>query len=546
MRSTVFAFALLASTVSAPAQDSAQDRGRYDHYRQSAAVLAHYPDVPIALDAPGLAPGRESFTSQQELEEFVAMLERSSRRITAGTLGKSQQGRGIPYLIATAEGLSDPAGVIALGRPIVWLIGLQHGNEPAGGEAMLAVAAALARGELAALTDRVSVVIVPRANPDGAAAFRRTSANGADPNRDHLLMLLPETRDLHFLMAALPPDVVLDSHEFTVGNRWIAKFGALQGVDALLLPATHPMVNKDITRLADTAFRPRIEEALKAQGLSTFDYYTTALDAADKTVSMGGNAPGAARNTFGLANAVSFLIETRGVGIGRESFQRRVATHYLAAKAVLETAAAHAAELRAATQDSRRAVAADASDIVVAHKLATWPVTLPMVDPGSGEPKPTTVTFRDSRAATPTSVRARPAGYLMMPDAGVSDGALAALRLNDITLCRVAQASDAEADAFAVRQRMANVNREAINPDQAVKVEMLRKTIRVPEGATYVPAAQPAGSLAALALEPDSPGSLTGAGLISPRAGADELPIYRLYAAPKLAPADRGDPSICQ
>jgi hypothetical protein len=73
-----------------------------------------------------------------------------------------------------------------------------------------------------------------------------------------------------------------------------------------------------------------------------------------------------------------------------------------------------------------------------------------------------------------------------------------------------------------------------------------RKTIRVPEGAVYVPAGQPRGSLAALALEPDSPGSLTGAGLVSPSAGVDELPVYRLYAAPKLAPADRGDPSVCK
>ena len=123
---------------------------------------------------------------------------------------------------------------------------------------------------------------------------------------------------------------------------------------------------------------------------------------------------------------------------------------------------------------------------------------------------------------------------------------LAALRLNDVTLCRVTQPSEIEADAFAIRQRMANVNREAINPDQAVKVEVLRKTIRVPEGATYVPAAQPAGSLAALALEPDSPGSLTGTGLVSPPAGADELPVYRLYAAPQLAPAAARDAAACK
>jgi len=538
MRNTIFAVAICALSA---ALAHAQDLDRYQQYRQTPAVRAHYPDLPLRLDTPALAEGRHDFTGQQELEDFVAGVAASSRRIVAGSLGKSQQGRDIPYLIATAEGLSDPAAIANLGRPIVWLIGLQHGNEPAGGEAMLAVANALARGELAALTERVTIVIVPRANPDGAAASRRTTANGADPNRDHLSMMLPETQALHRLMTALPPDVVLDCHEFTVANRWIAKFGAIQAVDALLLPATHPMVNGDVVRLADTVFRPRIEQALQAQGLSTFDYYTTGLDAADKTVSMGGNAPGVARNTFGLANAVSFLIESRGVGIGHDSFQRRVATHYLAAKAVLETAAEHAAELRAAIDAARRNAAQDRSDIIVAHKLAAHPLILPLLDPASGEARPAEVSFRDSRLVTPTTVRPRPAGYLVLD---ATPAAMAALRLNAVTVCRVAQPGDIDAEAFIVRER-AKVDRESINPDAAIKVDLKRKTIRVPEGASYVPAAQSAAAFLPLALEPDSAGSLAGAGLIASPAGADELPVYRLRTAPKLAPADFGEPALC-
>ena len=539
MRKTILVFAICAVSAAGAV---AQELDRYERYRQSPAVRAHYSDVELHLDTPALAEGRHDFTSQQELEDFVAGVTASSRRITAGSLGKSQQGREIPYLVATAEGLSDTVAIAKLGRPIVWLIGLQHGNEPAGGEAMLAVASALARGELASLTERVTVVIVPRANPDGAAASRRTTANGADPNRDHLLLLLPETQALHRLMAVLPPDVVLDCHEFTVANRWMAKFGAIQAVDALLLSATHPMVSRDIVRLSDTVFRPRIEDALKAQGLSTFDYYTTALDTADKTVSMGGNAPGAARNTFGLAHAVSFLIESRGVGIDHEGFQRRVATHYLAAKAVLETAAEHAAELRTTIGASRHNAAQDTTDIVVAHKVVAHPLTLPLLDPASGGPRPTEVIFRDSRIVMPMTVRTRPAGYLLLD---ASPAAIAALRLNSVTLCHVAQAADIEADAFVVRER-AKVDREAINPDQAIKVELSRRTVRVPEGASYVPAAQPAGALLALALEPDSAGSLAGAGLVTSPPGTDELAVYRLRAEPKLAPADLGDPELCK
>ena len=63
---------------------------------------------------------------------------------------------------------------------------------------------------------------------------------------------------------------------------------------------------------------------------------TTNAGTADKRVSLGGTAPGIARNAFGLRGAVSYLIETRGVGIGLQNFERRVSTHYLLAKAVLE------------------------------------------------------------------------------------------------------------------------------------------------------------------------------------------------------------------
>jgi len=54
--------------------------------------------------------------------------------------------------------------VLRLHRPVVWLQGLQHGDEPAGGEAMLAIAERLAVGDLAPLLDRITVLIVPRAH----------------------------------------------------------------------------------------------------------------------------------------------------------------------------------------------------------------------------------------------------------------------------------------------------------------------------------------------------------------------------------------------
>jgi hypothetical protein len=338
--------------------------------------------------------------------------------------------------------------------------------------------------------------------------------------------------------------VVLDAHEFTVANRWLAKFGAIQAVDALLLEATHPNLREEVNTLARSLFRPRIETALAVQGLTSHDYYTASLELTDKVVSMGGNAPGTARNAFGLHNAVSFLIETRGVGIDRAGFQRRVATHYLAAKAVIETAATHASELRGMIDTARRAAAAETRPLVIAHRLATRLVTVPFLDPVTGTPRPTRVTFRDSRMATATVVRARPAGYLL-PRLGAE--ALATLELNGIAVCRLAEAAEGITEGFAVTERPAKVAREAINPDQFVKVEVRLREVSVPTGTHYIPMAQPAATMAAMALEPDSPGSLVGVGLIPLPSEGSEPPIYRVTAPirVRLVPVREADAAIC-
>src|SRR5262249_30357866 len=174
--------------------------------------------------------------------------------------------------------------------------------------------------------------------------------------------------------------------------------------------------------------------AWKAHGLSSFWYHTTSYRPDDTLVSMGGNAPGIARNAFGLVGAVSFLIETRGVGVGLQAFQRRVATHVLGAEAVIATAAADPRRLRDTVAGGRRASAAARGDLIVAHRLAVAPVDLPMLDPATAADKRTPVPFQDSRAVTATAERSRPAGYLLTGDAAA---AAARLALNTIAVCAV-------------------------------------------------------------------------------------------------------------
>jgi hypothetical protein len=456
------------------------------------------------MDSPAFRASKPSLTSHEAMLDFLASLALRSDRMQLGSVGRSTQGRDIPLL---------RFGSCRPDRPVIWLIAQQHGNEPAGGEAMLALASALARGELTSLLDRIGVVIVPRVNVDGAAADRRVLASGADANRDHLLLSQPEVRALHEAMRVLPPHVVFDHHEFSVRRRWVEKFNGLQGSDVMILEATNPSISKGLSAIAHDLYRPALEAAIARAGLSSFDYVTTDSGTADMRVSLGGTAPGIARNAFGLRGAVSYLIETRGAGIGMENFERRVSTHYLLAKAVLEASVADPVRLLARVAEARAATAADRSDLIVTHEAGERDIDLPLIDAESGAPMSTPVRLIDSRDIRPVDMRARPAGYLVLRAAAVVAERLA---LNGVSVQK-ATGGVLLVEAY-----------ELAREDGTVQVEIRHKTIDVPAGALFVSMAQPAAGIVAAALEPDSPGSFIGGNLICMSGNETEAPVYRV------------------
>jgi hypothetical protein len=80
-----------------------------------------------------------------------------------------------------------------------------------------------------------------------------------------------------------------------------------------------------------------------------------------------------------------------------------------------------------------------------------------------------------------------------------------------------------------IRQRSGPVNRESINPDQAVEVTVEKRSVTPSPGAVFVPMNQPGAAIVSAALEPDAPGSHVGVGLV-PVAPSGEAPVYRVPA----------------
>ncbi|MEG1454147.1 MAG: M14 family zinc carboxypeptidase, partial [Comamonas sp.] len=189
----------VASSVPAPLATPAPApiAGPAETLPYSAAVAARFPEPTVRYETPGLEAGRTTYTTQREIEQWLREL--ANKSLGSGALlglvtaGTSQRGLPIQALVATRARSIEPRALDALDRPTVMLVAQQRGDEPAGSEAMLVIARELAPGGLLEpLLARINVVVVPRANPDGALAGLRATANGVDMTHDHLLLRTPE------------------------------------------------------------------------------------------------------------------------------------------------------------------------------------------------------------------------------------------------------------------------------------------------------------------------------------------------------------------
>jgi hypothetical protein len=507
---------VVASPLPPPTPLVVQDEAPIAAAPYNAAVAARFPDPPMTYDTPGLGRDRRAFTTNAEVGEWLRSLAEAapsgSTRTQLVNAGTSQRGEPILALVITRAATPDPSVLAKSGRPTVLLIGQQHGDEPAGGEALLVIARELAQGLLAPLLDRVNVVVVPRANPDGAAAGTRVTANGVDMNRDHLLLGTPEARALARLVNDYQPILVVDAHEYTAVGRYLQKFNAIQRYDALLQYATTANYPEFLTKASMEWYHQPMVEALKSQGLTSDWYYTTSTNPQDKLISMGGTQPDTGRNVNGLKNTVSLLIETRGVGLGRMHIQRRVHTQVTAITSALRSTAERATNLEQVRSFVVRDVSAMAcrDQVVVEAEATRTQRDLSFLDPETGADRTVKVDWNSSLTLRPVKVRPRPCGYWLSAS---SAGAVERLKMLGVQVLRIAEQGSLLADIYRESSRETGDRQDVIGNVAGgsgivkVQVTSARSAIDAPAGSYYVPLNQPRAHLAVAALEPDTQNS---------------------------------------
>ena len=241
-----------------------------------------------------------TFTTDVEEYAYTAALDAASERVRVVEIGRTVLGRPINMFI-----IGDPAPrptVQAISNHPTALLNCNvHGNEPSSREGCLILARELAFADDPRTLDilrNMTVLIVPAINGDGRAANTRGNSTGQDLNRDHSLLRQPETFALAAMVRDYTPEVAYDGHEF--GNN--------QAGDLPTLWPRHLNVAESIMGESKSL----VENWLYTNGSEDGWWYCP-------YGCQGGGAVGLSqetilRNTMGLKNTVSMLLEARSAG----------------------------------------------------------------------------------------------------------------------------------------------------------------------------------------------------------------------------------------
>ena len=491
----------------------------------SPMVAARFPLPQVRYDTPGLASGRLHYTSNEELlqalqrltqpAQAAASAQATSTRLMLLSLGSSQQGQPLHAVLATRAADAKPATLEASERPTVLLIGQQHGDAPATSEALLVVARELAPGGLLEpLLEHIHVLVVPRANPDGAMAQQHSTANGIDLAHDHLLLQTPEAQALATLVRDYRPSVVLDLGEYPALTPFTRQYQAIARHDLLVHDAQTANLPEFTTKAAHEWFEEPLHTALRTQYVSSDGYYNTTPPEGETRLLATDLDSGTWLNAQGLKNAVSLQVFSRGQGLGRAHLQRRVHSLVLASTSVLRSAAERSQRLEQVRSFVARDTSAQACKGSVAVRVAAtagrreWSV----IDPLSGADRSLLLDAESVASPHIEHSQTRPCGYWLSAEA---ETAVQRLRLLGLQVLRIAEPGSVLADASS---------EEHNTPSAAA-----RAAIDTPAGSYYLPLNQPWAALAVAALEPEAPGGFQASGLLGGAARS-----ARVMAAPTL------------
>jgi hypothetical protein len=175
---------------------------------------------------------RTNFTETSHYDDVVAFidsLKTLGAKIATGSIGKTIEGRELPYVIASRPLVTTPAEARRLGRPVAYIQANIHAGEVEGKEAMQSLLRDLVFDKHKNVLDSVVLIVQPIYNADGNEKWgpqarnrgaqngpelvgTRQNASGWNLNRDYIGADAPETKGAFAMLNAWNPDLFMDLH----------------------------------------------------------------------------------------------------------------------------------------------------------------------------------------------------------------------------------------------------------------------------------------------------------------------------------------------
>lgn len=242
-------------------------------------------------------------TSYSDIINYLQETTRLSNIFELGWIGKSHEGRSIPFVKVSSTGFRNDSNKV-----IFMIFAQQHGNEPAGKEALLSLLEDFKDKKLDYLLDKIDFLIIPQLNPDAAEIGKRIGSSGIDLNRSHVTLSSEEVFALHELFYRCLPDVTLDLHEYFPYKKEWKKLGARKNFDVTLGLLTNPNIAKELIDISNNEVLPFVRQFVENKGYS-FGEYTLGIVPNNEPVRFSNLGIYDGRQSFGILNTLSFIVE---------------------------------------------------------------------------------------------------------------------------------------------------------------------------------------------------------------------------------------------
>jgi hypothetical protein len=478
-----------------------------------------------------------------DVMRFVAALERRAEpRLSVTSFGTSPEGRDLPLLVLSAQGIKTPEQALRASLPVVLVINGIHAGEVEGKEASLMLARDLLSGPGGALLEHMVLLIVPLFNPDGndridpanrkldIARFEgqlgplsgvgtRVNASGINLNRDYMKQEAAEMRLLQaHVCQAWQPHLTIDCH---ATNGSVHRF-------ALTYDIPHTIESgraAPILFMREQLLPPVTRRLKRRTGLDTFYYgnFVTDEGGAGSGWMTYTHHPRFGSNYRGLTNRLDLLLETYSY----LRFEERVFTTYEFLAEILRFVSERERDVIQVVESSQR----PPDRVAVRYRLEAFdaPVEILTREPRTLDGQPVSVTIPHFARFVGTEVVERPWAY------AVPEAVALHLRRHGLVVEQLAQDRVAAVEIARVEAARSEGSRKileaAVSGEKELQADYRSETRVLAAGAYLVPTKQPLGAIAVYLCEARSDDGIVACGIVPEPAPGAEFPVWRVVEA---------------